>query len=389
MSRPSNVSLSGDRVLFRIMAVALALVACSSGGANSGNAAGAAGSPASAGGAGGQGAISGAPGTGGTTISDGGSGTGATSGSDGFSGSPASAGASSGGAATAGASSGGGGTGGSSGGSAGSGGVAGGGSVGKSAGCGKTPTIAGGANNPITIQSNGARQYLLRVPSNYDSTHPYRLVIAYHESGASAKAVWGYNFYKLWDLANDSTIFVAPDGLNGGWSNTNGNDVAFTDAILAQLEADRCIDTTRIFATGFSFGGAMSIAIACARADVFRGVAFFSGANLSGCQGGTTPIAYYASQASQDHGSLPADSPIAGEVIQAKFAAVNGCTAQDAPIPATGSGKPHICTKYQGCSAGHPVEYCGFDGPHGWQPVDPGQATSWDPPEAWSFITQF
>jgi len=227
------------------------------------------------------------------------------------------------------------------------------------------------------------------VPSNYDSTHPYRLVIAFHESGANAKAVWGYDFYKLWDLANDSTIFVAPEGLDGGWANTNGNDVTFTDAILAQIEADRCIDTSRIFATGFSYGGAMSIALACARADVFRGVAFFSGANLSGCQGGTMPIAYYASQASQDHGSLPANSPIAGEVMQAKFAANNGCTAQDAPIPATGSGLPHVCTKYQGCSAGHPVEYCGFDGPHGWQPIDKGQTASWDPPEAWNFIAQF
>ena len=25
----------------------------------------------------------------------------------------------------------------------------------------------------------------------------------------------------------------------------------------------------------------------------------------------------------------------------------------------------------------------------GWQPVDNGQTTSWDPPEAWKFITQF
>jgi poly(3-hydroxybutyrate) depolymerase len=155
------------------------------------------------------------------------------------------------------------------------------------------------------------------------------------------------------------------------------------------VEGDRCIDKTLIFATGFSYGGAMCIAVACARADVFRGVAFFSGANLSGCQGGTTPIAYYASQASQDHASLPANSPIAGEVMQAKFAAVDGCTSQDAGIPPTGSGLAHVCTRYQDCSPGHPVEYCGFDGPHGWQPVDPGQTTSWDPPEAWRFITQF
>ena len=36
----------------------------------------------------------------------------------------------------------------------------------------------------------------------------------------------------------------------------------------------------------------MSYAIACARAKVFRAVAVYSGAQLSGCSGGTEPIAY-------------------------------------------------------------------------------------------------
>ena len=37
----------------------------------------------------------------------------------------------------------------------------------------------------------------------------------------------------------------------------------------------------------------MSYAIACARANVFRAVAVYSGAQLSGCSGGTQPIAYF------------------------------------------------------------------------------------------------
>ena len=89
-----------------------------------------------------------------------------------------------------------------------------------------------------------------------------------------------------------------------------------TDAILAQLEGDLCIDKTRIFATGFSFGGAMSIALACTRADVFRAVAFFSGADLTGsCPATLTkPIAYWASQASQDSTGTP--SPTSGRAKQ-------------------------------------------------------------------------
>jgi poly(3-hydroxybutyrate) depolymerase len=185
-----------------------------------------------------------------------------------------------------------------------------------------------------------------------------------------------------------TTIFVAPDAANGAgsWSKT---DVDLTDAILAQLEGDLCIDKTRIFATGFSFGGAMSIALACTRADVFRGVAFFSGADLTGsCPTTLTkPIAYYASQASQDSTGTP--MPTSGKVKQAEFAAVNGCTAEPNALNFPAAGQPHTCTVYKNCSAGHPTVYCVFDGPHGWEPKDPGQSTSWDAPEAWKFITQF
>jgi poly(3-hydroxybutyrate) depolymerase len=171
-----------------------------------------------------------------------------------------------------------------------------------SAGCGKTRALQDGT---VTVESNGSRSYILRAPDNYDANHPYRLVLAYHWAGGTAQQVAGGTgatespFYGLWDLANNSTIFVAPVGLgsgqNTGWPNANGGDVAFTDAILAQLEAGLCIDTSRIFANGFSYGAGMSYALACARPDVFRGVALYSGALLSGCEGGTKPIAFYAS----------------------------------------------------------------------------------------------
>ena len=195
-------------------------------------------------------------------------------------------------------------------------------------------------------------------------------------------------FYGLWDLANNSTIFVAPVGLgsgnNTGWPNTNVQDVAFTDAILAQLEAGLCIDTTRIFATGFSYGAGMSYALACARPDVFRGVALYSGAELSGCDGGTKPIAFYAS-----HGIEDSVLDISrGQALRDHYVSVNGVTLQNPPQPAPGSGT-HICTKFQGGSPKYPVEWCAFDGDHNPNPHDSGQSTSWNPPEAWSFISQF
>jgi poly(3-hydroxybutyrate) depolymerase len=258
----------------------------------------------------------------------------------------------------------------------------------QSGGCGKTRTLQ---NGTLNITSGGAsRKYILLVPSGYDNSHPYRLVLAFAESGSSAQSVATRNYFTMATYDSKNTIFVAPDAANGAgsWSNT---DVAFTDAILAQLEGDLCIDTTRVFATGFSFGAGMAMALACTRADVFRAVAFFSGADLtSSCPTTLTkPIAYYASQASEDSNGMDITNPMTGEKKQAQFAAVNGCTPEPASTTFPAAGQPHTCTIYKGCSAGHPTEYCVFNGPHGWEPKDPGQATSWDAPEAWKFITQF
>lgn len=261
---------------------------------------------------------------------------------------------------------------------------------------GNDPVASDGCKVPRTLQNgtipimfnNASRKYILRVPAGYDGTHPYRLVIAYAESGSSAMSVVDRNYFTLATMDSKDTIFAAPDAANGAgtWSKS---DVELTDAILTQLEGGLCIDKSRIFATGFSFGGAMSIAIACTRADVFRGVAFFSGADLTGsCPATLTkPIAYYASQASQDSTGTP--MPSSGRVKQAEFAAVNGCTAEPSATTFPAAGQPHTCTTYKGCSAGHPTVYCVFDGPHGWEPKDPGQSTSWDAAEAWKFIKQF
>ena len=274
-------------------------------------------------------------------------------------------------------------------GTGGSGGAAGaGGGVMQSGGCGKTRTLQNGTIN-ITF-SGASRKYILRVPDGYDNSHPYRLVLAYAWSGGSASQVVSANYFTFATLDSKNTIFAAPDAADGAGTWSNG-DVAFTDAILTQIEGDLCVDKSRVFATGFSFGGGMAMALACTRAVVFRAVAFFSGADLTNsCPATlTTPIAYYASQASEDSGGLSTTSPITGERKQAQFAEVNGCTAEPSSTTFPAAGQPHVCTNYKNCSAGHPTEYCVFNGPHGWEPKDPGQSMSWNAPEAWKFITQF
>ncbi|MEV7627052.1 cellulose binding domain-containing protein [Actinoplanes sp. NPDC089786] len=250
------------------------------------------------------------------------------------------------------------------------------------AGCGKTPSLRDGT---YTIQSGGrARTYILRLPGSYTSSRSYRLVIGLHWLNGSANDVVGNGFYGLQQRAGDSAIFVAPQGLDAGWANTGGRDVTLVDDILRVVENDLCVDTTQRFALGFSYGAAMSYALACARPTVFRAVAPIAGANLSGCSSTSQPVAYFGI-----HGIRDSVLNISqGRALRDSFVRANGCTAQNPPEPAQGSGT-HITTNYAGCRDGYPVRWAAFDGDHVPLPVDRNAASSWVSGEVWQFFAQF
>ncbi|GGR57242.1 MULTISPECIES: cellulose binding domain-containing protein [Streptomyces] len=263
-----------------------------------------------------------------------------------------------------------------------------------SAGCGKAPTLTSGT---YTIQSGGRnRSFILRVPDGYDRNRPYRLVFGFHWLGGTSTDVatgrtvdpgtWAY--YGLQRLADNSAVFVAPQGLDNGWANTGGQDITFVDDMIQRIETDLCVDQTQRFALGFSYGAAMSYSLACSRATVFRAVAVQSGGVLSGCADGTRPIAYLGVHGLRDN----VLGISGGREMRDRFVRNNGCTAQNPPEPAQGS-LTHRVTAYSGCSAGHPVVWAAFDEGHIAAPQDgaPGDSGSrtWLPQEIWKFFTQF
>ena len=260
------------------------------------------------------------------------------------------------------------------------------GALAATAGCGKAPTLTSGTRS---IQSGGQnRTYILRIPDNYNNSHPYRLVFGLHWLNGSAANVASAGYYGLQPLSNNSTIFVAPQGIDNGWANTGGRDLTLVDDLTRLIENDLCVDTTQLFAMGWSYGGAMSYAIACARPAVFRAVAVLSGANLSGCNGGTQPVAYLGI-----HGTHDSVLNISnGRSLRDTFVRNNGCTAQNPPEPGQNS-LTHIATSYSGCRAGYPVRWIAFDGDHTPSPVDgstsPNDSRTWTSGEAWRFFAQF
>jgi poly(3-hydroxybutyrate) depolymerase len=260
------------------------------------------------------------------------------------------------------------------------------------AGCGSAPTLNSGNH---TIQSGGkSRGFILKVPDNYDNNHPYRLAFGFHwwggtandvASGGSDGAAWAY--YGMLSQSNNSTIFVAPQGIGNGWANSGGEDVTFTDDMIRTIGNALCVDTSQVFSVGFSYGGAMSYALACARPTVFRAVAAIAAPGpISGCSGGTQPVAYLGI-----HGI--SDNIQSGRSMRDRFVQNNGCTPQNPPEPAQGS-LTHTTTAYSGCRAGYPVVWAAFDGGHQQGPVDgcagcESGARSWVKPEVWRFFAQF
>lgn len=258
------------------------------------------------------------------------------------------------------------------------------GTLAATAGCGTAPTLTNGTH---TISSGGQnRSFILRLPDNYDRNHPYRLIFGFHWLGGNATDVanggWVQPYYGLQALANNSAIFVAPQGLDNGWANPGGRDVAFVDAMLQRIESDLCVDTTQRFSLGFSYGGGMSYALACARPNVFRAVAIYSAGIISGCSGGNSPIAYL-----QVHGTRDSVLPISGaRTMRDNFVRNNGCNPANPPEPPIGSGQRTSFT-YTGCTPGYPVEWHVFDGDHDAAPTHNG--SQWLPGVTWQFFSQF
>ena len=249
-----------------------------------------------------------------------------------------------------------------------------------SAGCGRTPTLKNSpsstANQNTLAISGTSRQFLVRWPSNYDNSHPYRLILDFHGAGGKDTDL-APTYFGLFNLANNSTIFVAPSANGGIWDATA--DSAFVDEILKTVEGDLCVDTSRVELEGFSQGGAMVAVLACGRPGVFRAAVGHSRGGLTApttCQ----PIPYLGSLGLSDiSGNSQATQTDA-------FARWDGCTIQSLPTAPTGG---HICTAYSGCMVGDPVVWCSFDGPHTASPTDAGQNASWMPAEVWPFLSQF
>ena len=129
------------------------------------------------------------------------------------------------------------------------------------------------------------RSYLLTIPPAHDGRRPLPLVLDFH--GLAEGAQIHTKMSNFGALANQEGFVVAfPNGMGQPqrWDLSippkPNPDLQFVDQLLDTLGHQLCIDTSRVYASGLSFGAFMSSFLACTRTNKFAAVAPVAGVTI-------------------------------------------------------------------------------------------------------------
>jgi polyhydroxybutyrate depolymerase len=155
-----------------------------------------------------------------------------------------------------------------------------------------SPSPSAGCDGPATEQADLAestfasdgvdRRYLLSAPAWAEGDEPLPLVVDFHglAEGADVHA----QMTQLGPLGVEEgfvALFPHATGEPVAWDVTpdvaDNADLRYVAALLDRVEAGRCVDTARVYATGLSNGAMMASTVACTMADRFAAVAPIAG----------------------------------------------------------------------------------------------------------------
>lgn len=222
-----------------------------------------------------------------------------------------------------------------------------------SAGCGKRAPAPQGT---LTIGGK-SRSYALFVPADYAPTRAYSLVFAFHGDGGTGANL--QRSMKLEAASAGGALVVYPDGLNKTWdldtAPEQNADTALFDGLVSELAATYCVDTKRVFATGYSRGGYFANQLGCWRSSVLRAIAsngsggpfgkkYDDTGHLVCPQRGIPTIIFHGTN----------DSPAEGQKTLEHWAWANACPNKDTQTDTA----PSPCKSVSGCAADKPVVWC-------------------------------
>ena len=237
--------------------------------------------------------------------------------------------------------------------------------------------------------SKGKRNVRIDIPDNYDKNKAYKLIFGMHCMGGWAGGVQQEGYYGLKPLdTGKTTIFVAPEG-NGNYAPWGQDDYNLFDELQYYLKNELCIDTTRLFVVGFSYGSMITNGLSWSRQNVIRAVACYETAerNIWLPKHTGQSIGWMGVLGFDDTLCTPEMGRNARNIIL-KYNSPNGVAVNEKAEEATPRG-PHKCYDYKSVYQNYPVRWCTQSGGHIWTHQDPGSYQTWVPKETWDFFNKF
>ncbi|MGD0379455.1 MAG: PHB depolymerase family esterase [Acidimicrobiales bacterium] len=251
-------------------------------------------------------------------------------------------------------------------------------------GCG-TAATSGSTTLAVTV-ADRERTVIVHVPTGYGASSKVPLVLNMHGSGSTAAE---QEAFTAMDGSADSHGFIVayPQGLIAEGSGFDWNvpgeplvggaavpagsadDVTFLTTLVHILEQRYCIDSDRVYATGFSGGSRVASQLACDASGTFAAIAPVSGLRHPTPCPTTRPVPVLTF-----HGTADPVDPYGGQgeaywtysVPQAArdWAAQDGCSSAPTTSPVGGGV---TLTHYTGCAGGATVELYAIAGEgHEW-----------------------
>lgn len=226
------------------------------------------------------------------------------------------------------------------------------------------PVASKGFLGRQTVVVNGdPRTYELFISEDYDGTTKLPLLFVMHGDAMDGKWVRSWFDFEH----GQSFVVVYPDA-HVSWDietdAAQNQDLAFVDALLADVKTKVCIDRKRVFAFGNSNGGYFVNNLGCFRSAIFRGIVGISGGgpasddpNDFDAQGlyrhcDRSPVSAMIFHGTDDEKIAIQDGRASKEYWRIK----NGCAETSRGV------SPEPCVVYDGCTTGNTVQWCEVGG---------------------------
>jgi hypothetical protein len=224
------------------------------------------------------------------------------------------------------------------------------------------------------------RNYFLKLPQGYDGTTPFPVTIAGTACAGSETAGSNGEFSVPSETMNAETgaikisqSYVVSDAVSScaGFADdfTNSPEPAYIHAVIAEVEASYCVDTSKVFINGFDTGAFQAVTAGCTNAAELRayGVQIGGGLRLRHAPCEDHPIAAMFVVGTQDTAepigplTMPENDSNGSAPARDELLTRNGCVGND-----TAPWNPSYskCVRYTGCPPAYPVVWCPLDVPH-------------------------